>query len=43
VKQAVTSWLETLDSDFFYARLQELAPMGNTCIGLNFRGDKVGV
>jgi hypothetical protein len=43
VKQAVISWLETIDSDFFYARLQDLAPRGNKCIALNVRGDKVGV
>jgi hypothetical protein len=43
VKQAVTPWLESLESDFFYARLQDLAPRGNKCIGLNVCGDKVGV
>jgi hypothetical protein len=43
MKQAVTSWLETLDSDFFYARLQDLSLRGSKCRGLNFRGDKVGV
>jgi len=43
MKQAVTSWLETLDSEFFYARLKDLALRGNKCVGLNVRNDKVDV
>jgi hypothetical protein len=43
VKKSVISWLETLDSDFFYATLQDLAPRGKKCIALNVRGDMVGV
>jgi len=29
VKQAVTSWLEALDADFFYATMQDLVPRIN--------------
>jgi hypothetical protein len=29
VKQAVTSWLEALDADFFYAAMQDLVPRLN--------------
>jgi len=37
VKQAVTSWLQTLNTSFFYARMYSLVLRWNKCI--NFNGD----
>lgn len=35
VKQAVTSWLRTFDSDFFYAWIEALVPQWNRCLNVN--------
>jgi hypothetical protein len=41
VEQAVTSWLQTLDTDLFYAELELLVPRRKKCLNIN--GDYVEV
>ena len=35
VKQVITSWLQTLDTDFLYAGIQALAPQWERCVNEN--------
>ena len=35
VKQAVTSWLQTFDNDFFYKGTQVLVPQWDNCLNVN--------
>jgi hypothetical protein len=35
VKQVVTSWLQALDTDFFYADVQALVPLWDKCLNVN--------
>jgi hypothetical protein len=35
MKVAVTSWLQILDTDFFYARIQTLVPMWEKYFNVN--------
>jgi hypothetical protein len=39
VKQAVSSWLQALDTHFFYAMILSLVALWDTC--LNFKGEYV--
>jgi len=41
VEQAVTSWLQILDTDLFYAELEPLVPRREECLNIN--GDYVEV
>jgi hypothetical protein len=41
VKEAVTSWLQTLDNDFFHIVIQALVPRWDRCV--NVTGDYVKV
>ena len=35
IRHGVTSWLQTLDTDFFSARVQALKPQWDTCLTVN--------
>jgi hypothetical protein len=35
MKQTVTSWPQTLDTDFFYVRIDALIPQWDKCINVN--------
>jgi hypothetical protein len=43
VKQAIASWLQTIDFDFFYYEIQASVPRWDICFNLNISGDYVEV